>query len=149
MLVANYLRVPSKWHNELGSTMTLTSCDEIKGSFVGKYCSAVGKAEHEYDLVGRFDTQGDTLGWVVTYQNKYLNAHSTCSWSGHMELSPDKKSKPVILTTWLLTSQTSHEDDWQATNVGFDIFTQDPPSEEQIAKAIQRRQFSHPKNAFK
>jgi hypothetical protein len=128
--------------------MTITSWDAVKGSFSGKYCSAVGTAEHEYDLVGRFDTDGDTLGWVVAYQNKYLNAHSTCTWSGHMQMSPCTVSKPVIITTWLLTSETSREDEWQATNVGFDTFTEDPPTPEQIASAKQRRQFSHPKKAF-
>ena len=137
-----------KWHNQLGSTMTLTDWDESKGSFSGKYCSAVGKAKHEYDLVGRFDTEGDTLGWVVTYRNNYLNAHSTCTWSGYVEMSPGKKSKPIILTTWLLTYQTGNADDWAATNMGLDSFSVDPPSEEQIAQAILRHQFSHPKNAF-
>ena len=149
VLVGNYFKISScRWHNQLGSTMTVTDWNESKGSFFGKYCSAVGDAKYEYDLVGRFDTEGDTLGWVVTYQNNYLNAHSTCTWSGHMELSPGKESKPIILTTWLLTSQTSNEDDWAATNIGFDTFTTDPPSEEQIARAKLCRQFSHPKNAF-
>jgi hypothetical protein len=127
--------------------MTVTSLNLSKGRFKGKYNSAVGEAENDYDLVGKFDTDGDTLGWVVSYQNKYLNAHSTCTWSGHIELSPCKEQKPVILTTWLLTSQTSHEDDWQSTNVGFDTFTEDPPSQEQIEKAKLRRQCSHPKKA--
>ena len=127
--------------------MTVTSLNLSKGRFEGKYNSAVGEAENDYDLVGKFDTDGDTLGWVVSYQNKYLNAHSTCTWSGHIELSPCKEQKPVILTTWLLTSQTSHEDDWQSTNVGFDTFTEDPPSQEQIEKAKLRRQCSHPKKA--
>ena len=146
--IVNYFKKSPKWYNQLGSTMTLTSWDETKGCFSGKYCSAVGKAKNQYDLVGRFDTNGDTLGWVVAYQNEYLNAHSTCTWSGHMELSPGKESKPVILTTWLLTTQTEPEDDWEGTQVGFDTFTNDPPSSEQIAQAKQRRQFSHPKNAF-
>ena len=147
-MLANYLKVPSKWHNELGSTMTLTIRDEIKGSFTGTYCSAVGNAENEYDLVGRFDTAGDTLGWVVSYQNELRNAHSTCAWSGHMELSHDKDQRPLLHTTWLLTTQTSDEDDWQATNVGFDTFSEIPPSKEEIIKALKRRQSSHPKSAF-
>ena len=148
MLVAKCFKISSKWHNQLGSTMTLTRWDESNGSFFGKYCSAVGKAKQQYDLVGRFDTEGDTLGWVVTYRNNYLNAHSTCTWSGYVEVSPGKESKPIILTTWLLTSQTRNADDWAGTNIGFDTFSVDPPSEEQIVTARLRRQFSHPKNAF-
>ncbi|XP_028409391.1 uncharacterized protein LOC114531992 isoform X2 [Dendronephthya gigantea] len=135
-----------KWYNELGSVMTVTSWDQVKGSFKGKYFSAVGEAEKEYDLVGRFDTDGDTLGWAVSYQNKYRNAHSTCTWSGHMN---EDFEKPVILTTWLLTRQTPPEDDWESTRVGFDTFTQDPPDEETIARAKLRRQCSHPKSEEK
>ncbi|CAB4001749.1 Hypothetical predicted protein [Paramuricea clavata] len=148
VLVDKFLKLPSQWYNELGSTMTLTSLDPFKGNFAGKYKSAVGNAGHEYDLVGKFDTHGGTLGWIVSYQNKYLNAHSTCTWSGHIELSPCKDQRPVILTTWLLTSQTGNKDDWPSTNVGFDTFTEYPPSQEQIEKAKLRRQFSHPKRAF-
>ena len=150
VLGANYFRPSSyyKWYNQLGSTMTVTDLDKSKGSFFGKYCSAVGDAKCEYDLIGRIDMEGDTLGWVVTYRNDYLNAHSTCTWSGHWEWCPGKESKLIILTTWLLTSQTRNEDDWAATNIGFDIFTTNPPSKEQIAKARLCRQFSHPKKAF-
>ena len=124
-MLVSFVKLPSMWHNELGSTMTVTSLNLSKGrlEWNSKYNSAVGEAENDYDVVGKFDTDGDTLGWVASYQNKYLNAHSTCTWSGHIELSPCKEQKPVILTTWLLTSQTSHEDDWQSTNVGFDTFT--------------------------
>ncbi|XP_028409296.1 uncharacterized protein LOC114531894 [Dendronephthya gigantea] len=124
-----------KWYNELGSVMTVTSLDTVKGSFKGKYISAVGKAKKEYDLVGRFDTNGDTLGWVVSYQNRHLNAHSTCAWSGHMQ---EHSNKPLILTTWLLTRETPIEEDWGSTMVGFDTFTQDPPSKEIIERAKLR-----------
>ena len=126
-----------KWYNELGSVMTVTSWDQTKGTFTGKYNSAVGKATNEYNLVGRFDTDGDTLGWVVSYQNRILNAHSACAWSGYLQVHPEK---PVILTTWLLTRQISIQEDWGSTIVGFDTFTQDPPNEETIARATLRRQ---------
>lgn len=126
--------------------MTITSIDTTTGSFSGTYDSAVGIAEHEYVLSGRFDTRGDTLGWVVSWQNSSLNAHSTTAWSGHTEAV---LSKPTILTTWLLTSSTTPQDDWQSTNVGFDTFTQNPPTEEQVLLAQNRRQSSHPKLAFK
>ena len=131
MLVANCFKKSSKWHSQLGSTMTLTSLDESKGSFFGKYRSTVGNVKCEYDFVGRFDTEGDTLGWVVTYQNDFLNAHSTCTWSGYVKLNPCKESKPIIITNWLLTYQTRNADDKTATNVGCDIFTTNPPSKEQ------------------
>ena len=136
---------PSIWYNELRSRMTITSIDYKTGSFSGTYNSAVGTAEHEYVLSGRFDTRGNTLGWVVSWQNSSLNARSTTAWSGHAELV---LSKPTILATWLLTSSTAPEKEWQSTNVGFDTFTQNPPTDEQLLLAQSRRQSSHPKLAF-
>ena len=135
MLSRHLLNQSVKWYNERGSVMTVTSWDSVKGSFKGKYNSAVGKAKEEYDLVGRFDTNGDTLGWVVSYQNKHLNAYSTCAWSGRVQ---EHSEKPIILTTWLLTRQTAIEGDWGSTMVGFETFTQDPPNEETITKAKLR-----------
>ena len=126
--------------------MAVTSRDVEKGTFMGTYCSAVGNAEHEYDLVGRFDIVGQTLGWVVTFRNQHLNAHSTCAWSGKIELKPGDQKNPIMHTTWLLARQTDSEDDWNSTNVGFDAFTGNRPTEEQILLAKQRRQSSHPKS---
>lgn len=126
--------------------MTITSIDTTTGSFSGTYYSTVGETENEYVLSGRIDTCGGTLGWVVSWQNSCLNSRSTTAWSGHIEAV---LSKPTILTTWLLTSSTTPEKDWQSTNVGFDTFTQNRPTEEQVLLAQNRRQSSHPKLAFK
>ena len=126
--------------------MTIKSIDYPNGNFSGTYCSAVGDAEKEYGLQGRFDNEGYTIGWTVAYKNQYRNAHSTAAWSGQFQLDPQTK-QPHILTTWVLTTQTDPEDDWQSTNVGFDTFTPVQPSEAAILRAKQRCQQSHPKKA--
>ena len=84
--------------------MTITKVDG-NGGFEGKYNSAVGEAEKEYKLVGRYDTEGRSLGWVVSYQNSYLNANSTCAWSGQIDPQHDDPFKSVIHTTWLPREQ--------------------------------------------
>ena len=145
-LVAKYLTTSIKWYNELGSVMTITSVDLAKGNFSGTYCSAVGEAEKEYGLQGRFDNEGSTLGWTVAYKNAHMNARSTASWSGQFQLDL-KTNQPTILTTWALTSQTKPEDDWSSTNVGFDTFTMEKPTEDIILRAKLRCQKSHPKKA--
>lgn len=100
--------------------MIITDVNQTAGRFTGTYNSAVGEAFKEYGLQGRFDTDGYTLGWVVSYKNKYLNAHSTAAWSGQVLLLG---GKPTIQTTWVLTTQTCQADAWKSTNVGFDTFT--------------------------
>ncbi|XP_028409375.1 uncharacterized protein LOC114531979 [Dendronephthya gigantea] len=136
-LSKQFFKTSTKWYNELGSEMIITSLDRNNGSFEGTYNSGVGQAEKEYYLVGRFDTNGSTIGWVVSWQNKFLISHSTTAWSGQMQFQ--NPEKPVILTTWLLTRQTEPKDDWESTIVGFDTFTQDPPSQETIERAKLRR----------
>ena len=54
---------------------------------------------------------------------------------------------PIILTTWLLTSQTTLEDNWESTQVGFDQFTQTQPTPESIEQAKIRCRRSHHKLA--
>ena len=90
-------------------------------------------------LTGRKDTAGNTLGWTVNWENSDLNAHSVTTWSGQLQLNEGLEYYD-ILTTWLLTSQTIPEDNWESTQVGFDYFTQNPPSEQtkkNIVPAIQ------------
>ena len=145
MLADFFGTVPSIWYNELRSRMTITSIDYTTGSFSGTYNSAVGTVHHEYVLFGRFDTRGDTLGWVVSWQNSFNNHHSTTAWSGHREVV---LSKPTILTTWLLTSSTTSEKEWLSTNTGFDTFTLHPPTDKQVLLAQSRRQSNHPKLWF-
>ena len=92
-----------KWYNELDSEMEITSVDTATGVFGGRYCSRVGEAEYWYVLTGRQDTDGNTIGWTVNWQNSTLNAHSVSTWSGQLQYTPS--GDPTILTTWLLTSE--------------------------------------------
>ncbi|CAI8031593.1 Streptavidin-V2 [Geodia barretti] len=132
------------WHNELGSKMVVTSADPATGVFGGIYNSKVGDAEKWYVLTGRQDIDGDTVGWTVNWNNAYNNAHSVTTWSGQQQL---RCSDPVILTTWLLTRQTSPENDWESTQIGSDQFFLDDPSPEAKEKAKFHCRNSHPKDA--
>ena len=125
--------------------MVINDYNPTTGVFNGLYNSAVGDAEKQYILVGRTNTEGKTVGWTVVYKNDYRNAHSTCTWSGQFQT--DEYGKHVILTTWLLTMQTTPLENWDSTNVGFDYFTEIPPSAADIERAKLRCKRSHPKNA--
>lgn len=122
------------WYNQLGSEMTLTT--DKDGGLTGKYRSAVGKAEDWYYLSGRYDVlpppnEGDSVGWVVTFRNQKLDAHSTASWSGQYFNDSNER----IITQWLLTSSTIPDNVWDSTNIGTDTFTRTKPSSDQIKVA--------------
>ncbi|KAJ6593568.1 synsav [Mycena capillaripes] len=130
-------KLSGDWYNQLGSKMSLHA-DE-NGGLCGKYNSAVGKAEDFYILTGRFDAcpssdEGVSVGWVVTYRNRKLNANSTATWSGQYFDSGDER----ILTHWLLTSSTAPKSVWKSTNLGHDTFTRKKPSAAQIAQVPER-----------
>lgn len=125
------------WFNELGSIMTLTA--DAKGGLTGTYNSAVGEAEDNYVLAGRFDTEppqdeGLSLGWAVSYRNNKENANSTATWSGQY-FAADGNVPERILTQWLLTSSTTTASVWDSTLLGHDTFVRNKPSSENIAKA--------------
>ena len=107
----------------------------------------LGDAKHNYSLSGRYDasTEGKTLGWAVSWLNQYHHSHppSTTTWSGQYQIN--ESGQPEILTTWLLTIQTTPDFNWNSTNVGFDTFTRSMPSEEVHKKALKRGASSHPK----
>jgi hypothetical protein len=128
------------WFNELGSKMTLIVAG---GNITGKYHTAVGDAEGIYDLVGRLSEPPDenrTLGFVVSWQNEKRAVDSATSWSGEAR---EINGNEVILTTWLLTLETSPNDDWKSTIVGKDAFTRNPPSREDMEHGRLMRATSH------
>ena len=55
------------------------------------------------------------------YRNQYQTAESTATWSGQWQLQPEK-DRILIYTTWLLTVQTTPENNWQSTYIGKDTF---------------------------
>ena len=72
-------------------------------------------------FIGTYDKDGSTIGWAVTFNNsKHGDSKSTCVWTGERQLDD---TKPVILTTWLLTMQTDPKNNWESTMVGHDIFS--------------------------
>jgi hypothetical protein len=123
----DWKRLSGVWYNQLGSTMTLIA--DKNGGLSGKYNSAVGNAQDFYILTGRFDAspppdEGVSLGWVVTFRNSKLNAHSTTTWSGQYFDGSDER----IITHWLLTSSTPPSVGWKSTNLEHDIFTRNKPN---------------------
>ena len=112
------LTAGSRWQNELGSVMTITSVDE-SGNFSGTYGSSVGEPTPPppFPFNGRYQVGGTTLGWAVSYYGGEF--HSTAAWSGQVQF---KAGSPIIYTTWVLTRTTKPEENWNSTNVGFDTF---------------------------
>jgi hypothetical protein len=124
------------WYNELGSKMTLV----VDGQHVtGHYYTAVGDAEGIYHLAGRTNRDNTVLGFAVAWQNEYGDSESATAWSGEYHDSDD-----IIVTTWLLTSQTDEPDDWKSTLVGKDIFQRQSPDKDAVSRAKLMRAPSHP-----
>jgi hypothetical protein len=129
--VESWKKLSGDWGNQLGSKMTLIA--DKNGGLRGKYNSAVGEVEDFYTYthweVWPSD-EGVSVGWVVTYRNHKLNAHSTATWT---ILRSD--GDEWILSHWLLTSSTALSAVWKSTNVGHDTFTRNKLSAAEIAKA--------------
>ncbi|XP_061171048.1 streptavidin-V2-like [Saccostrea echinata] len=107
-----------KWKNELGSILSITCKGE---SIVGKYNRAVGKAEHDYHLAGKYELlKGDDcmLGWSVAWKNQYKDAKSVTSWTGVYYKKDDK-----IKTQWVLGAYKEPNDYWNTFNTNQDVFS--------------------------
>lgn len=127
------MAIGGKWYNELGSWMVLQLGADGR-SLTGTYHSAVGQAVEEYVLTGRLDGNAGAstgLGWVVSWQNQQLNAHSVTTWSGQYRIVDGQE---FITTTWLLTREGNPNEDWESTLVGKDVFSRTPPTPDHIAR---------------
>ena len=122
-------RLNGIWYNELGSKMILV----VHGNMLsGTYQTAVGDAEGIYQLSGQVNTcddQSKALGWIVVWNNKYHNSDSVTAWSGQFQ---PIDAVDTIVTTWLLTRETSPDEDWGSTLVGKDVFTKRQPTDDDI-----------------
>ena len=131
------------WYNELGSKMEL---QENEKTITGKYITAVGGGQGEYDLVGRTDTDYDkskNVGFVVSWENEHGSCDSVTSWSGQMQII---NGEEVITTTWLLTKESEPFSNWKDTLVDKDIFTRKKPSDTDIQEKMNYKRVSHPIN---
>jgi hypothetical protein len=132
------------WHNELGSTMLI---DRVRdGGFTGTYTTAVsptGSTRESFKLMGRTDADsgGEAAAFVVCWQNDVSSRHSATAWTGQAQTI---RGKDQITAMWLLTVETSPEQDWYATHVGHDIFARVKPTEEEIKQRARMKQSSHP-----
>lgn len=90
------------------------------GTLSGHYYSAVGNAEKEYDLIGRYvqvNTTEYIVGWSVAYKNEFRNAKSVASWTGVYYAAHDN-----IKTHWILASYVDPDNYQKTFNTNQDQF---------------------------
>ena len=126
--------------------MTITNIEYETGVFSGTYVSAIG-TKKSYVLGGCLDTGGRALGWTVNWQNENTspNSLSARTWSGQLQKTPSGEYN--ILTTWLLTTPTTPENNWESTQMGFDTFSQTAPMQETEHHTKLRLHRSQPSEA--
>jgi len=128
--------ISGDWYNGIGSQMRITA--DPTGCIRGTYVSAAGHAVGTYPLVGRCEVaavpdHGTPLGWTVAWRNGRTDAGSVTSWSGQYYDDGGER----ICATWLLTASTTAANTWEATAVGQDVFTREPPSPEQAEQRLR------------
>jgi hypothetical protein len=128
--------ISGDWYNEIGSHMRITA--DPTGCVRGTYVSAAGHAVGTYPLIGRCEAagvpdHGTPLGWTVAWRNGRTDAGSVTSWSGQYYEDGGER----ICATWLLTASATAANTWEATAVGQDVFTREPPSPEQAERRLR------------
>ena len=73
-----------------------------------------------FNVVGYKDPDGNTMSWSFLWQTSQLDSCASISWSGQTQYLANGDA--VILTTWVLTIQTSSENNWDSTRIGTDQF---------------------------
>lgn len=136
--------IQGTWFNELGSTMVLRPVS--RGQFSGDYRTAVSAtacARGVFRITRRSATDigGDTLGFVVSWNNRGSVCKSVAAWSGQAQTI---NGVDQINAFWLLTVESNPDMNWYATHVGQDVFTRTRPTDEVIERNLQSVRQSHP-----
>ncbi|MFI6654989.1 avidin/streptavidin family protein [Streptomyces sp. NPDC050523] len=140
------MSITGDWYNEFGSHMRITA--DPTGCIRGTYESHAGHAVGAYPLVGRYETaafpdHGTPLGWTVAWRNGKTDACSVTSWSGQYYADDGER----LCVTWLLTASAIAANTWEATAVGQDVFTRQPPSREEAERRLRHAgATSHPRS---
>lgn len=138
------MNLEGTWHTELGSTLVI---DRVRdGGLSGTYATALsptGSARGRFEVVGRTDADsgGEAVAFSVCWRNDVTDRHSATAWVGQAQRIDGRER---ISAMWLLTVETSPEQDWYATHVGHDVFTRVKPTEEEIATKAGMKQMPHP-----
>ena len=90
----------------------------VNATFAATYDIIRRSSTDVFPIRGEFDPEGVSIGWVVSYWNKYMNDHAIGAWAGYLEREGDRE-KPSIVTTRLI----SHNGDPTDVTVLFDRFT--------------------------
>lgn len=114
--------IAGMWYSQRGSRLEFKQLHD--GHLEGKYYTANNdEAQGVFDVIGRGDTRSfggsRSVGFVVCWNNEYVNQHSVTAWSGQYQVISGEE---VLMTNWLLTRETAPEQGWAATMVGNDTF---------------------------
>ncbi len=86
------------WVNQRGSVLTIDTIG-IDGKFEGTFVNKAAGFKCQgmpYPVVGWID--GETMGWLVIWNNSYENCQSVTAWGGIVV------SSSTIETNWVLSS---------------------------------------------
>lgn len=136
--------ISGTWYNELGSTMNIDPV--ANGQVTGSYITAVSEtacAQGSFRLVGFTDTdsEGEAVGFVVIWENDTSECASVTAWSGQAQVINGGEQ---ITAFWLLTVESTSDQDWYATHVGQDTFTRTQPTKQQVEKKSLALRRAHP-----
>jgi hypothetical protein len=129
--------IAGTWYGQRGARLELTVAHggRIEGKY---YTSNQDDISGYFELIGMSDTRSfggsRSFGFIVCWNNEYVNQHSVTAWSGQYQTV---NGEEVLVTNWLLTRETSPEDCWAATMVGNDTFKRVPVSNEAPAPELE------------
>lgn len=115
------------WYNMHGSELLLNvSADgKLTGEFRTAVESSRGAAGHSFAQV-----TGETKKGLFSFQAFWAGGESVTTWTGQCHRECDHGSlrdlsrKPMLHTTWVLTTNSASCDDhWMANRIGQDMFT--------------------------
>lgn len=80
------MRPDQKWYNyEDNVELMIEKINYDNATIAGTYGIVHDGEIEKFEFRGSFDPDGSTLGWSLSYWNKYENYHANGVWTGYLE----------------------------------------------------------------
>lgn len=116
--VRDVIAPDQKWRNYVDNVfLVINKVNKENSTFAGTY-EIVTRTDtvFEFPFRGEFDPEGITIGWVVTFWNKYQNDHSLGAWAGYAKMESGTQ-RAELSTTRIIAHESTFN-----TTTGYDTF---------------------------
>lgn len=133
------MAISGKWYSPVGSLLEL---EEHGAELKGKFNSTENQGGGAFDVHGSIDPDGSLPNRALSFSVAWIKGsapveyRSVTSYTGQYH---NEDGEEVIDVVFLLVNETTPAKSYASVFVASDVFTRNPPSDEEVKHAAKKR----------